>query len=76
MKTIFCKRSFLNSVVLCILDAVYISVVYIFKWYIKLLLYLKTLLNFESKVDVKSVNHRWILLEYAYKIESLMINCL
>lgn len=46
------------------------------KWYIKLLLYLKTLLNFESKVDVKSVNHRWILLEYAYKIESLMINCL
>lgn len=36
----------------------------------------KTLLNFESKVDVKSVNHRRILLEYAYKIESLMINCL
>ena len=46
------------------------------RWYIKLLLYLITLLNFESKVGVKSVNHRWILLEYAYKIESLMINCL
>lgn len=42
----------------------------------KILLYLKTVLNFESKVDVESVIYRWILCEYAYKAESLMINCL